>query len=257
MRPVFDASMRPSSGNCLNEIVATGTNNMNNLQQMIIRWLGWPYAYHADVSKCYNGVKLDKKHWRFQLYWFEKDLDPEKEPKVKVVKTIIYGVRSSGNQAERALRLTADTYETEIPMAHGIIHNDIYVDDCLSGEATEDARDEATDQLQQCLSMASFSLKAITYSGHDPDPKVSADGESISVAGRKWFPKGDFLMLNVGEVILSRKVRGRRVKFASEYLTVTDCASIVAQLFDPTGLVAPLIGGLKVDVSYLHRNGPT
>ena len=257
VRPVFDASMRPSSGNCLNEIVATGTNNMNNLQQMIIRWLGWPYAYHADVSKCYNGVKLDKKHWRFQLYWFEKDLDPEKEPKVKVVKTIIYGVRSSGNQAERALRLTADTYETEFPMAHGIIHNDIYVDDCLSGEATEEARDEATDQLQQCLSMASFSLKAITYSGHDPDPKVSADGESISVAGRKWFPKGDFLMLNVGEVILSRKVRGRRVKFASEYLTVTDCASIVAQLFDPTGLVAPLIGGLKVDVSYLHRNGLT
>ena len=257
VRPVFDASMRPSNGNCLNETLATGTNNMNNLQQMIIRWLGWPFAYHADVSKCYNGVKLDKKHWRFQLYWYEKDLDPDKEPKIKVVKTIIYGVRSSGNQAERALRLTADTYETEFPMAHGIIHNDIYVDDCLSGEATEEAREEATEQLQECLDMASFTFKGITYSGQDPDPKVSADGKSISVAGRKWFPKDDILKLSVGEVILSRKVRGRRVKFTNEHPTVTDCASIVAQLFDPTGLVAPLIGGLKVDVSYLHRSGLT
>ena len=257
VRPVFDASMRPSSGNSLNEILAKGTNNMNNLQQIIIRWLGKPFAYHADVSKCYNGVKLDKKHWRFQMYLFERDLDPQKEPKPKVVETVIYGVRSSGNQAERALRLTADTYETEFPMAHGIIHNDIYVDDCLSGEASKKARDEATEQLQQCLGKASFTFKGFTNSGEDPDSKVSNDGQSIGVAGMKWFSKGDFLMLNVGEMIFSRKVRGRRVHFSSKYPTVTDCASIVAQLFDPIGLVAPLIGGFKVDVSYLHRNGLT
>ena len=130
-------------------------------------------------------------------------------------------------------------------------------DDCLSGEATEEAREEATEQLQECLDMASFTFKGITYSGQDPHPKVSADGKSISVAGRKWFPKDDILKLSVGEVILSRKVRGRRVKFTNEHPTVTDCASIVAQLFDPTGLVAPLIGGFKVDVSYLHRSGLT
>ena len=105
-------------------------------------------------------------------------------------------------------------------MAHGIIHNDIYVDDCLSGEATEEARSEATEQLQQCLGMANFTFKGITQSGQDPDPKFSVDGKSIIVPGLKWFPKGDFLMLNVGEMIFSRKVRGRRVQFSSK---VSDC----------------------------------
>ena len=257
VRPVFDASMRSGSGISLNDILAKGTNNMNSLVEMIIRWLCKLYAYHTDISKCYNGVKLDKSHWRFQLFLFEKDLDPNKEPKPMAVKTCIYGVRSSGNQAERALRLTADTYAEEFPLAHDIIYNDLYVDDCLSGEATDEGRDDAMDQLRQCLEKGGFALKGFTLSGHDPDPSLSLDGKSISTTGMKWFSRDDELMLNAGEAIFTRKVRGRRVSFKSDHLTVTDCASIVAQLFDPIGLVAPLVGNFKVDVSYLHRSGLT
>ena len=63
----------------------------------------------------FNGVKMDKSHWRFQLYLFHNDLDLEKEPKTKVIKTCMYGVRPSGNQAERAIRMTAEMYRTEYP----------------------------------------------------------------------------------------------------------------------------------------------
>ena len=37
-----------------------------------------------------------------------KDLEPSKVPDEKVIKTLIYGVRSSGNQAETGLRKTVD-----------------------------------------------------------------------------------------------------------------------------------------------------
>ena len=54
----------------------------------------------------------------------------------EVIKTLIYGVRSSGSLAERGLRLTAEM--TLYPRACDIM-NDIYIDDCLSGENYENA----------------------------------------------------------------------------------------------------------------------
>ena len=60
-----------------------------------------------DIKKMYNSVKLDEQHWCLQRYIWQDDLDPGKIPEEKVIKTLIYGVKSSGNQAERGLRETA------------------------------------------------------------------------------------------------------------------------------------------------------
>ena len=48
----------------------------------------------------------------------------------KLVKTLIYGVKSSGNQAECGLRMTAKAQEEQYPAAAHAIINDTYVDDC-------------------------------------------------------------------------------------------------------------------------------
>ena len=34
-----------------------------------------------------------------------------------------------------------------------------------------------------------------------------------------------------------------------------DCVSLVAQIFDPTGRLTPIITGFKLDISQLHRSG--
>ena len=49
----------------------------------------------------YNSVKLVEDDWCLQRHILQKDLDPRKLPEEKVIKTLIYGVKSSGNQAER------------------------------------------------------------------------------------------------------------------------------------------------------------
>ena len=56
-----------------------------------------------------------------------------KKPK-KVIKTLIYGVKSSGNHAKRGLRKTAELSKNEYPHVNLTINNDVYVDDCLSGK---------------------------------------------------------------------------------------------------------------------------
>ena len=257
-RPVFNASAVTPSGYSLNDILPKGTNNMNNLVEILLRWGIKTFGYHTDVRKMYNSVRLNKEFWRFQLYYWSKTLTQKEPPKLKVIVTNIYGVKSSGNQAERALRLVVELTVDDYPMAFEIVHNDVYVDDCISGEATEEERITATDQLQLSLETGGFTLKGFTFSGSDPDESLSEDGKSIMVGGLRWFPKEDFVLLNVGKINFARKVRGRKVGNVSvipDDLTKKHCVSIAASVFDPTGRVTPILAGIKLDISHLHRIG--
>ena len=65
-------------------------------------------------------------------------------------------------------------------------------------------------------------------------------------------------MLNVSKLNFSRKARGRKCEIGLgilERLTMRDCVGKVAEMFDPLGKVTPLIAGMKLDVSLLHRSG--
>ena len=67
--------------------------------------------------------------------------------------------------------LMSDLY----PLAAEIVNNDVYVDDCISGEMTENDRLRATDQLKLSLEKGTFTLKGLTFSGEDPDITLSED----------------------------------------------------------------------------------
>ncbi len=66
-RLVFDASMTAKGGCSLNSLLAKGSNNMNVLNEIFIRWRTHPSVFHTDVTKMYNTVRLIKSHWRYQL----------------------------------------------------------------------------------------------------------------------------------------------------------------------------------------------
>ena len=106
---------------------------MNSLVEIVIRWRTHAFGFHSDVQKMYNTILLQENDWCFQRYIWEENLNPNNIPKEKIIKTLIYGVKSSGNQAERGLRMTADLSKIEFPEVNEIIQEDIYVDDCISG----------------------------------------------------------------------------------------------------------------------------
>lgn len=101
------------------------------------------------------------------MYLWQNDLNPEEEPRPKVIKTLIYGVRSSGNQAERGIRETSNLMKSEYPRQNEIINHDIYVDDCLSGEDTLEMAYDTTDNLKLVLNKGGFDLKGFTFSGFE------------------------------------------------------------------------------------------
>ena len=47
------------------------------------------FGFHTDIQKMYNAVRLVEDDWCYQLYFWDDELDPEREPRVKVIKTLI------------------------------------------------------------------------------------------------------------------------------------------------------------------------
>ena len=107
VRLVFHGSDKTSTGYSLNDKMAKGRYSLNKLVEVLIRWFTYPYAFQTDIRMMYNTVGLDERDWCLQRYIFQKDLDPREIPGEKVITSLIYGLKPSGNQAEYALRETA------------------------------------------------------------------------------------------------------------------------------------------------------
>ena len=99
-----------------------------------------------------------------------------------MIKTAIYGVKPSGNQAEKALRDAALLSEDEFPRIKEVIYKDLYVDDGISGASDIRKAHVQVDHLGIVVGRAGFSLKGGTFSGQPPSKDLSVDGESINVA---------------------------------------------------------------------------
>ena len=252
-RLVMDASASPRGQPSINSLLVKGCNRMNKIVMIILRWFCWLYAFHSDISKMYNTIYLDPKHWRYQLYFWNDELKVGIAPVIKVVETVIYGVRPSGNIAGCALRRTAELTKDDYPEAYDIIMKDIYVDDCLSGKDSEEERSVATNQFSSALIKANFKLKGITYSGSHPPPNLAnEDGISVTVGGQVWFSKDDTIGLKIP--VADTVKRGKFVRTLGKFqgkLNRRDCVSAVYEIFDPSGKVAPIVGGLKIDLHEL------
>ena len=254
-RVVFDASHPTSSGVSLNDLLAKGQNNFNKLQELLIRWSSHPIGIHTDVRKMYNTIRLDEEDWHYQRYIWQEDLDPTKIPKEKIIKTLIYGIRSSGNQAECGLRSIGKLFSEEYPETNRIIQKDVYVDDCITGESSIEQAFQRADELELVINKGNFTLKGFTFTGRKPTEDLSEDGSSITVGGMRWFPESDELTLNITELNFSKKRRGKKSAKASniipQKLTRRDCTSKVAEIFDITGKMAPIIASMKLDLQEL------
>ena len=133
------------------------------------------------------------------------------------------------------------------------------MDDCLSGENTEELVIEKADQSELVLNRGIFSLKGVTFSKRDPPDNFSSDDCSVIVAGMKWFPKEDMVSLDIGEFNFAKKQRGKKPvqgrNTISFNLTRRQCVSKVAKEFDLTGKITPITTTMKLDLHNLVERG--
>ena len=106
---MFEASQVTTSGYSLNSILAKGINIMNKLIEILICWSTHRFDFHTDMTKCHHNLSVADDSY------------------VTVFKTLIYGVKSSSNQAESGLRTTARIERGNFPKSSTLIQKDIYM----------------------------------------------------------------------------------------------------------------------------------
>ena len=261
VRLVFDASSGTPGGESLNNILAKGSNNLGSLLSILLQFRLKRHAFTADVSMAYNGVRLDQAHLCYQKFLWKQGMNELAPLEVWIILTLIYGIRSSGNQTTVGFNLLAD-----FVLAHPELHQaDLgaivlkfraYMDDLLSSHDTAEEAARAAQELKYVLSLGSMGVKDITFNGSSPSELVSTDEVHVGLLGMLWDSKNDVIKLDIGELYLGKRKRGKNPEIIeddlpgklSKQFTRRVVVGKVASVYDPLGLLTPVTAKYKLQL---------
>ena len=247
---VFDASSKTPGGSSLNSILAKGSNRLANLQQLLLRFRRGKAAFSGDISMAYNNTRLLPEYFKYQRYLWKAELDPQNKTVEHVIKTLIYGVRSSGNQTGSSLSRLAD-HSRDVCKKNltgaDALKNDAYIDDVLRSEDSVDQSQKTATEITEVLTIGSMQMKGFCYSGSDPPENISGDGISVGTVGYAWQTRRDTLSVDVKKLSFGRVKRGKQPEpivgniapALKENFTRRTLLSKVAGVFDPIGIMTP------------------
>ncbi|CAB0044273.1 unnamed protein product [Trichogramma brassicae] len=153
----------------------------------------------------YLQVRLHPDDWKLQsILWRE---DPNQEIDHYVLTTITFGCGPSAFLANRTLRRLAEDDGDKFPLAPPIIHNEMYMDDVLSGAFDLKTAIKKRDQLNSLLASGGFCLAkwmtndSTLLSSFEPASLAKEAtlkvGLGFSVLGLVWEPQSDVFRFNV------------------------------------------------------------
>ncbi|XP_070072144.1 uncharacterized protein [Drosophila takahashii] len=149
---------------------------------------------------------------------------------------LTYGTSCAPFLAVRVLEQLARDHQDEFPTASKIVLEDFYVDDVLTGAETEDELLSRRDELIQLMSKAKLELgkwvsdsSRLSHERQGELPITSA----VKVLGMHWNPQDD---------VLSYKTSLSTEADATKRQVLSD----VSRIFDPLGILAPVVVQFKI-----------
>ncbi|CAC5363778.1 unnamed protein product [Mytilus coruscus] len=208
LRIVFNSSSS-YMGHTLNDYWAKGSNVINDLLAVLIRFRQESIALAGDISKTYNAIRLsplDQHTHRF--VW--RNLETHRDPDHYAFLTVTFGDRPSGAISTLVLHQTAKMYQHIYPDASKMVIRNSYVDDIIQSVESVDNARLITQQTEKMLACGGFRIKHWIISGNEKCGSTlqSQDsGESVEVdldefahekiLGMRWDPKQDLFDFKV------------------------------------------------------------
>ena len=239
VRVVFDGSAKTSTGISFNEIQKVGPVVQNDLLSITLRFRQHPIVLSADIAQMYRQIRVDKKQQELQrILW-------RKNPSLPIchyrLKTVTYGTASAPYLATRVLRQIGEENKNEYPLASEIIIRDFYVDDLLTGASSIEEARHLRENITNLLSRAGFELRkwasnepnVFCESPYSSTERVIQADKDPKTLGLIWNPDRDELKYSVKDNTTQR-------------VTKRTILSTIAKIFDPLGLVGPVIIRAKI-----------
>ncbi|XP_062699493.1 uncharacterized protein LOC134284534 [Aedes albopictus] len=244
VRVVFDGSAKTSSGCSLNDSLLVGPVVQDELISLILRFRKFPVALVADIEKMYRQVSMNPADRPLQrILW---RFDASEPIQTYELGTVTYGLAPSSFLATRTLLQLVEDEGTPFPKASTAIKKNVYVDDLISGHNSIEEAIELREELDCLLQKGGFrfrkwcsnSLPVLaglppellgTQSSLKFDPE-----ESIKTLGIRWEPEADLFRFDVSVTIQNKSPTKRTI------------LSTIAQLYDPLGLISPVVVQAKI-----------
>ncbi|XP_046868338.1 uncharacterized protein LOC124460789 [Drosophila willistoni] len=233
LRVVFDGSFCDTKGKSLNDYLFTGPSIQRDLFAVCLRFRMYKFVFSADIVKMFRQIWVNDKHRDFQrIVWRERPSDPIKHFQLC---TVTYGTSCAPFLAVRVLEQLATDHQQEFLNAARILQKDFYVDDVLTGSNSEEELIQNRKELLQLMSCANLELgKWVSNTPRIPTEGTdSTQSSPVKVLGLYWQPGLDTLSYNVG-------LKG------NVDCTKRQVLSDVSRIFDPLGLLAPIVVQFKI-----------
>ena len=258
VRLVYNASSTTPGGKSLNTILAKGANMLSKIYDVLLSFRAEASAMSCDVKMAYNGVHLQPEYYKYQRYIWKKDLDPDSDILVMVIITLIYGVKSAGGQTTVGFSLLADYAEEHHPEHNAAAKalKKAYMDDIAATAKSLEEAKKLAESISFVLALGGLAVKCFTFAGEDPEEAVSSDGVHVGMLGYKWASRADVIKLDVKELYFGKPKKGKLPPTVTDNIkehladnfTKREMVGLAAKVYDPLGLVAPVMAKIKLDL---------
>ncbi|XP_058840964.1 uncharacterized protein LOC131696441 [Topomyia yanbarensis] len=249
VRVVFDASAKTTSGFSLNESLLVGPVVQDDLIAIILRFRTYPVALVADIEKMYRQVLLHPEDTALQrILW---RFSPEQPVQTYELLTVTYGMAPSSFLATRTLQQLANDEGLAFPNGGPALRKGFYVDDFIGGATTISKAICVRNELIELLGKGGCSIRKWASNEQRVLEDLNADKiaemterrfdteETVKTLGICWEPSRDTLRFDP-------ELRQKASK-----PTKRSILSAISQLFDPLGLVSPVIIRAKIIMQQL------
>ncbi|XP_066592932.1 uncharacterized protein [Prorops nasuta] len=247
VRVVFDASAKVRTGKSLNETLMVGPTIQNSIFEHILRFRQFKYVLIADIEKMYRQILVHKDDRKYQKILWRKN----GSIKTFELNTVTFGVSSAPFLAIRTLHQLAEDEALRYPKGSFNLKNRMYVDDLITGansiQDLQEIRNEIIDilkeggfNIRQWVSNNAQALNDLTKDSIHFNLLMDKESE-LKTLGIYWNNKIDQMSYKVNSIQLTSNLTKRNI------------LSQVAKIYDPLGLLGPIIMYAKCIMQWLWK----
>ena len=200
-RIIINASvMAKDDTRTLNKMLITGPNLLPTVPAVVMRFRHKRYIFTLDIRKHFLQVELRDEEDRDMLRYLWRQFDSDIRPVMYRHKVLAFGLVSSPFQAIWCVQETARMFGDKFPSALRILHEDLYMDDIISGDENAEVSGAMCREVVDCLKLGGFTAhKACSNDPsvlRDIDPELVNNKELTKVLGHLWDTKHDILQFD-------------------------------------------------------------
>nr|XP_031842135.1 uncharacterized protein LOC116431199 [Nomia melanderi] len=241
LRVVFDGSAATSTGISLNDTLHTGPKIQDDLLYILLRFRIHRYVLTGDIEKLYRQFLVCDEDRKYQRILWRDDTG---RVNTYELKTVTFGLSAAPYLAIRCLTQLAQDEGHRFPQAAKILRRDFYVDDALTGASTIEEARSLREDLTQLLRSAGLNIRQwaanheelLTGLSDQPIDRKHhlGDSSNIKTLGIVWNSSADSISYEV------------QTKLATTHITKRLISSEIARIYDPLGLLGPVIIVAKI-----------